>query len=107
MFEASGNSLRHLTSRLLAVDSVFRGVQRALLESLEVRRALDRNVGRLLAGLNVPSHQEVSRLFDHLDRIDSALAELGRRVNTLAAELEAEEAASPEPPGSGGDPGPG
>lgn len=84
MLTRPGNLARALASRLLAKDSVFTGVQRALLSTLDARRAVDRNIGRVLAGLNLPSHQEVDRLYEDvraLEREVAALAERAHRIN--------------------------
>ena len=84
MFTRTGNLARRLASRLLARDTVFAGVQRALLGSLDARRAVDRNIGRVLAGLNLPSHQEVERLYDDVRALEREITELTQRAERLA-----------------------
>lgn len=80
--------MRRMASRMLAEDSVFRGVQTALKSSLEARRMVDRNVGRLLAILDVPSNQDMERLFDHMEQLDADLARVSARIEALAQERE-------------------
>lgn len=75
-------------SRLLAQDGVFAGFQRTLRATLEARRAVDRNVGRLLAGLNLPSFQDVERLFDHITALEGDLADLSERLRALSERVE-------------------
>jgi hypothetical protein len=89
------------TSRLLAEDGVFAGVQRALRTSLDARKAVDRNVGRVLAGLNLPSHQDVERLFDHIQQLESEIGAVNRRLAALAERIERQSAphhCSPQKP---------
>lgn len=84
MFTRPGNLARRLASNLLAKDSVFEGVQRTLLGTLDARRAVDRNFGRLLAGLNLPSHQEVQRLSEDLSALEAEVDALKLRATRLA-----------------------
>lgn len=84
MFTRPGNLARRLASELLAKDSVFSGVQRALLGTLDARRAVDRNIGRVLAGLNLPSHIEVDRLYDDVRALEQDVARLTQRAEALA-----------------------
>ena len=84
MFARPGSRARSVASRLLAKDSVFSGVQRALLGTLDARRAVDRNIGRVLAGLNLPSHQEVDRLYDDVRALEREVAGLTERARRLA-----------------------
>ena len=72
-----------MVSRWLAKDAVFEGVQKALLSTLDARRAVDRNIGRVLAGLNLPSYQEVSRLHEDVRALEREVAELTRRAQRL------------------------
>jgi hypothetical protein len=88
MFESSGNLLKRLTSRLLAVEPVFRGVQRGLHATLHARRALDRNLGRALAALNIPSQADVQRILDQVDGLEQDLDALGLRLERVAETLE-------------------
>lgn len=84
MFTRPGNLARRWASDLLAKDSVFVGVQRTLLTTLDARRALDRNIGRVLAGLNLPSHQEVDRLYEDVLALEEAVSDLTQRARRLA-----------------------
>jgi polyhydroxyalkanoate synthesis regulator phasin len=84
VFTRTGNLARWVASQLLAKDSVFSGVQRAFLGSLDARRAVDRNIGRVLAGLNLPSHQEVERLYDDVRELEREVSALTRRAERLA-----------------------
>lgn len=83
MLTRPGNLARRLASRLLAKDSVFTGVQRVLLSTLDARRAADRNIGRVLAALNLPSHQEVDRLYDDVRALEQEVADLTERAQQL------------------------
>lgn len=83
LFTRPGNLARSVASRLLAKDSVFTGVQRALLSTLDARRAVDRNIGRVLAGLNLPSHQEVERLYDDIRALEREVAALTARAQDM------------------------
>lgn len=80
--------LLQVASRLLAKDGVFAGFQRTLRATLEARRTVDRNVGRVLAGLNLPSFQDVERLFDHIQALEQDLGDLSRRLSALAERLD-------------------
>ena len=80
--------MRRLASRLLAKDTVFEVVQGGLRATLEARRAVDRNVGRLLAGLNVPSNQEVERLVADVRALDREIGALSSRITKLAEQAE-------------------
>ncbi|MEQ9499038.1 MAG: hypothetical protein RIT81_19310 [Deltaproteobacteria bacterium] len=88
MYTESGNRLRRIASRLLAKDTVFEIVQGGLRVTLEARRAVDRNVGRVLAGLNVPSNQEVELLVEEVRALDRELSQLSVRIERLAEEAE-------------------
>ena len=78
-----GNLARRMASRLLAKDAVFAGVQRALLSTLDARRAADRNLGRVLAALNLPSHQEVDRLYEDIRDLEQEVARLTERARRI------------------------
>ncbi|MBK8010803.1 MAG: hypothetical protein IPK13_05605 [Deltaproteobacteria bacterium] len=86
--------LRANASRLLAKDRVFVRFQRTLHASLGLRRAIDRNVDRVLAGLNFPSRREVERLNHQLALLEHDLTALLSRVESLT---EATRAQEPEP----------
>ncbi len=90
MYTASGNLLRRMASRLLAKDTVFEAVQAGLRSTLEARRTMDRNVGRVLAGLNVPSNQEVERLTEDVRALDQEIGRLSARIERLAEAAETE-----------------
>ena len=85
MFTRPGNLARSIASRLIAKDTIFTGVQRALLSTMDARRAVDRNLGRVLASLNLPSHQEVVRLHQDVDALEQELSELTKRAQTLSS----------------------
>lgn len=74
-------------SRLLGNQRVFGGVQRALRESQNARRAVERTLGRILAATNLPSQQEVERLYDHLRELEREVADMTRRVNEIGDKL--------------------
>ena len=78
----------HAASRLLGNQRVFGGVQRAFLKSNDVRKALERNVGRILAATNLPSQQEVERLYDHIRALEREMTDIAARVNALAEAME-------------------
>jgi hypothetical protein len=75
-----------LTSRLLSVDTVFRGVQRALKKSLSLRKTMDRNIERVLAGANLPSARDVDRVSVQLKELDRELGEIAKRAESLKSE---------------------
>jgi len=83
VFTRTGNLARRVASRLLARDAVFAQAQRAFVGSLEARRAVDRNIGRILAALNLPSHQELERLYDDVRALEQDVSELTRRAERL------------------------
>ena len=83
MFTRPGNLARRLVSELLAKDSVFGTVQRTLLSTLDARRAFDRNVGRVLAGLNLPSSQEVNRLYEDVRALERDISDLTAQTERL------------------------
>jgi hypothetical protein len=76
------------TSKLLGDRRVFDRVQRAFLTSLDARRMLERNVGRILAATNLPSQQEVERLYDHIRTLEREMTDIAARVNALAEAME-------------------
>jgi ubiquinone biosynthesis protein UbiJ len=98
MFEDSSNLLKRRVSRLLGRDRVFRAVQRSLRASMLARQALDRNVSRVLGGLDLPAQSDVARLADHVRDLDERVSALTSRLERLAETLE--HGADPgEPPG--------
>lgn len=89
----------------MAYEPVFRGLQSALRTTKDARSAVDRNVGRVLAGLNVTSHQEIVRLHNdvrELEREVAALTERAVRAERLLARRRERDrrtaAADPRPP---------
>lgn len=80
--------IRESTSRLLSDDSVFATVQRALLSSLDARRALERNIERLLAGANLPSARDLERISEQLGEIDRDVAGIAQRLAVLGSKLD-------------------
>jgi ubiquinone biosynthesis protein UbiJ len=88
MLEDAGNFLKRVGSRLLARDGVFRAVQAGLRASMHARRALDRNVGRVLGTLDLPAQADVSRLADHVRALDARVGELTARLERVAETLE-------------------
>ena len=80
MFTREGNLLRRIASHLMAREPVFRGLQSALRMSKDARRAVDRNVGRVLAGLNLASHQEIVRLHGDVRELEREVALLTERA---------------------------
>ena len=83
----SGNTLRRWTSKLLARDSVFRAVQHGLHSSLDARRAVDRNVERVLSVLDVPSRSDVARIESDLAVLDETLTDLQQRLIRLRSKM--------------------
>lgn len=75
-----------ITSRLLSVDRVFAGVQRALKQSLTLRKTMERNIERVLAGANLPSARDVDRVSAQLKELDRELGELSKRAERLGEE---------------------
>ncbi|MCB9655563.1 MAG: hypothetical protein H6729_15685 [Deltaproteobacteria bacterium] len=94
MLRQTRDRLQATASRLLAKDRVFVRFQRTLRASLGMRRAIDRNVDRVLAGLNFPSRREVERLNHQLALLDHDLTTLLDRVESLT---EAAQGKKPEP----------
>jgi hypothetical protein len=84
------DTISRLTSRLLADDSVFSTVQRALLKSFDARKAMERNIERLLAGANLPSLREIERVIAELAELDREVAHISKRVAALSARIEQE-----------------
>ncbi len=84
----AGDAILNRVSRLLAQDRVFHNIQRALLSTLDARRKLERNVGRLLAMASLPSQQELEHLQEQIKTIEAEIVELTERVNTLTGQLE-------------------
>lgn len=82
------DALGRTVSRLLSDDSVFATLQKALLSSLDARRALDRNIERILAGANLPSERDLERVIAQLGELDRELSSLSHRVTRLSARLE-------------------
>ena len=87
----TGLLIGRIASRLLAVDGVFRGVQRTLLGTLDARRTLERNVERVLAGANLPSARDVERVIAQVRELDRDLGLLAKRVESLKEDLSAHE----------------
>lgn len=75
-------------SKLLSLDTVFRGVQSALKKSLDARRTLERNIERVLAGANLPSERDVERILIQVKELDRDLGEIARRVEALSDKLQ-------------------
>lgn len=88
VLERARDRVVRAASELLGNPRVFDGVQRALLKSLDARKTLERNVGRILAATNLPSQQEVERLYDHIRTLEREMTDITDRVNTLADRLE-------------------
>ena len=89
-----GELISRAASRLLAFDVIFRGVQRALAKSLDARRALDRNIERLLAGANLPSARDVERVATQVRDLDQEIGNLTVRLEALSKELRRSEDSS-------------
>jgi hypothetical protein len=70
-------------SKLLSLDTVFRGVQSALRKTLVARRALERNVERVLAGANLPSARDVERVLVQVKELDHQIADISERIERL------------------------
>lgn len=87
LLSRSGSFVRRAASRLLSVDAVFRVVQRGLHSTLDARRALERNLERLLAGVNLPSARDLERVLEQVVELDRELATLSRRIAVLSAQL--------------------
>jgi hypothetical protein len=77
-------------SKLLSLDTVFRGVQGALKKSLDARRTMERNIERVLAGANLPSARDVERVLIQVKELDRDLGEIARRVQQVSDKLEKE-----------------
>jgi hypothetical protein len=75
-------------SKLLSLDTVFRGVQSALKKSLDARRTMERNIERVLAGANLPSARDVERVLIQVKELDRDLGEIARRVEAVSEKLE-------------------
>ena len=75
-------------SRLLGNQWVFGRVQRALSRSLGARKAFERGVGQVLAASNLPSYDEVSRLYNHIETLEREISDMTERVSVLAEEME-------------------
>jgi hypothetical protein len=88
-------------SRLLSDDSVFGAVQRMFASTLDARRALERNMERLLAGANLPSARDLSRVIEQLAELDREIAGLSKRVAALSVKLTDPAAPDGPHPGSG------
>ncbi len=82
-------AVRKASTRLLADDRVFRGLQLGLKWSFDARRRLDRNLLRALALLNLPAHPDVIRLEEQVSLLEEDVARLAGRVALLRARLEA------------------
>jgi hypothetical protein len=86
--------MSRIASRLLSVDTVFRTVQRGLLSTLDARKAVERNIERLLAGANLPSARDLERVVEQLAELDREIARISRRMTDLQAELGVDSARS-------------
>lgn len=75
-------------SKLLSFDAVFGGVQSALKKSLDARRTLERNIERVLAGVNLPSSRDVERILQQVKELDRDLGSISERVERVAQRLE-------------------
>jgi hypothetical protein len=87
LFERAEAKLSRLASRLLSVDTVFRTVQRGLLSTLDARKAVERNIERILAGANLPSARDLERVVEQLAELDREIARISRRMAALSTEL--------------------
>lgn len=103
VFTREGNLVRRITSHLMAREPVFRGVQRALRASKDARTAVDRNVGRMLAVLNVASHQEIERLHEDVRELEREVASLTLRADDLIVRLRRRSARPGPPHGDSGE----
>ena len=86
MLDRTAEGLLGAASRLLSRDRVFDAVQRGLSASLTARKAFERNVVRVLSGVNVPTRQDLDRLHERVQTIDEALDDALRRVDRLTAQ---------------------
>jgi hypothetical protein len=87
---------KELASRLLSEDAVFTLLQRGLNSTLVARQLFERNIGRLLAGANIPSRRDVDRLIDRVEDLDRELDAIARRVTLLARRARAARSNAPK-----------
>ena len=90
----SGERIRRLSSRLIANDRVFGGLQRGLEVSDRARRKFDRNLLRLLSVLNLPAYADIARIDEQIALLEEDVARLAGRLAILRAQLESQAAAS-------------
>jgi hypothetical protein len=82
-------------SRLLSEDSVFEMVQRGLHSTLRARQLFERNVGRILAGANIPSRRDLDRLEARVEEIDREVEAIVRRLERIKSRLADDRRRSP------------
>lgn len=79
-----------VVSQLLANERFVSAMQGAISQGLEAKRAVDKNVARLLDLANVPTLEDVYQLREKLQELEDLLADVLDRVQQIDARLDSD-----------------
>jgi hypothetical protein len=86
-----------VVNQLLANEAFVSAVQKAITGGLSAKRAVDKNLSRVLSIANVPTLDDVDQVKTKLRELEDALQEIGERVRALSEKAEkAEKADAPK-----------
>ena len=78
-----------VVNQLLANEAFVTAVQKAITGGLSAKRAVDKNVARVLGIVNVPTLDDVEQVREKLRELEDALQEIGERVRAVDEKLSA------------------
>jgi polyhydroxyalkanoate synthesis regulator phasin len=77
-----------IASQLVSNEKFVSSLQVAVTRALEAKGALDRQVSNALAGLHVPTIQDVQKLNDRLDELERIFESLSAKVDVIAEKFD-------------------
>ena len=78
-----------VVNQLLANEAFVTAVQKAITSGLTAKRAVDKNLSRVLSIANVPTLDDVDQVRQKLRELEDSLQEIGERVRAVSEKLDA------------------
>lgn len=78
-----------VVNQLLANEAFVTAVQKAVTSGLTAKRAVDKNLARVLSIANVPTLDDVDQVRGKLRELEDSLQEIGERVRALNEKADA------------------
>lgn len=86
---ASGEGqIGRLAGQLMSNERFISGVQSAVTRTLEAKGVLDRQLQSTLQAMHVPTNQDIAKLNERLDELETIFDELVAKVDAIAEKLE-------------------